>query len=303
VPAAPDTPSAQTPWTRHLSSDVIARLIGRAVVLRALHPVVETGSTQDVALSLTRDGAASGTVVIADAQRSGRGRQGRRWDDAPGGGTLAMTLLLDTPEAAVGIVPHAVGLAVGEMAARMTGADVVLKWPNDVIVRAPASRDGVATSPARKLAGILVQREDVAGRDVLLIGVGLNVDLRGMPAHEDRVCLSTLLGAGWSGGGSASPPIEREDVLVELLGALDARIAQLLEAPMALLDDYRERSDTLGRQVGIDLQDERRMTGTVVAIDDEGRLVVDVDGREEVVISGTIRDHDHDGARPTEEAR
>ena len=302
MPAVPTTPSADAPWTRHLRSAAVEELIGRAVVLRALHPVVETGSTQDVALALARDGSVSGTVVIADVQRSGRGRQGRRWDDAPGGGTLAMTLILDTPALALGIVPHAIGLAVADAAALVTHADVVLKWPNDVIVRATGGGDVPSMSLSRKLAGILVQREQVAGRDVLLVGVGLNVDLRGLPPREDRVCLSALREAGWRARGSAPRPIERERVLVELLRAIDVRVGQLLESPSMVLDAYRERSDTLGRHVDIESPDGRRTTGTVVAIDHEGRLVVDVDGRDEVVISGTVRDHAGGGWRRTEEA-
>jgi BirA family transcriptional regulator, biotin operon repressor / biotin---[acetyl-CoA-carboxylase] ligase len=247
----------------------------------------ETDSTQDVALELARVGAVSGTIVVADSQRSGRGRHGRRWDDAPDGGTLAMTLLLDTPPHVLGIVPHAVGLAVAEAAARMTGADVRLKWPNDVVVRDDGpGRPGCL----RKLAGVLVQREDVVGRDVLLIGVGLNVDLHGMPPHDDRVCLAGLLEPGRDGIASDRRPVDRHQVLVDMLAALDARLGHLLHAPSEVLDDYRERSDTLGRAVDVDLPDGRRFSGTAEAVDVEGRLVVDAGGHREQVVTGTVRD-------------
>jgi len=303
VTAALDPSSVEGSWTRHLRSAAVMRTLASATVLKALHPVAETASTQDVALDLARDGSVSGTAVVADAQRRGRGRQGRRWDDVPGGGTLAMTLLLDLPVQAAGIVPHAVGLAVADAVIRVTGDSAtrptMLKWPNDVIVRDGAGRGGASDRPARKLAGILVQREAVIGRDVLLIGIGLNVDLRGVPPTTDRIGLTELLDVRPDDVGPAA--IDREQVLVGLLAALDMRLGQLLLAPLTVLDDYRERSDTIGRHVDVDLPDGRRVSGTVATIDDDGRLVVDVAGRSESVLTGTVRDHVPDRTSQDEE--
>jgi biotin-(acetyl-CoA carboxylase) ligase len=47
----------------------------------------------------------------------------------------------------------------------------------------------------------------------------------------------------------------------------------------------------LGRHVDIELPDGRRLTGTVQDIDPSGALLVEVGGRIEVVVSGTVRDH------------
>src|SRR5215218_8950134 len=46
----------------------------------------EVASTQDVAHALAADGAPAGTLVIADAQRAGRGRLGREWRSVAGAG-------------------------------------------------------------------------------------------------------------------------------------------------------------------------------------------------------------------------
>jgi BirA family biotin operon repressor/biotin-[acetyl-CoA-carboxylase] ligase len=257
-------------------------VLQQTAVLRRVHPVAEVGSTQDLALALAREGEPSGTVVLTDHQRSGRGRQGRRWDDVRGGGSLAMTVLIDTPPRGVTLVPHALGLAVAKVARRLTGVQVVLKWPNDVVVRvADAESPG-----SRKLAGILVQREHLGDRDVLLAGIGLNVDHRGQPTESDRTCLATLGHDAAADDGS-----EREGLLVAVLLELDVQLGRLHADPAALLADYRRLSDTIGRHVDVELHGGRRRSGIAKDVNDEGALVVEVDGQPEVVLSGTVRDH------------
>jgi len=297
VPDVPLGPTSReppaTPWTRHLDSAAVTGVLARAKVVGAVHGVTEVGSTQDVALQLARDAAPSGTVVVADRQLHGRGRQGRRWDDAPDGGSLAMTVLLDVPPYGATLVALAVGLAVTDAAGRLSGAQdgrVALKWPNDVVVRGGS---GSEDTTLRKLAGILVQRENIASgdaareeaRDVLLVGIGLNVDHRALPPVADRICLAALH--------SVQPA--RDSILAGLLEAIDARLAQLLSdserGPESVLRAYRAASDTLGRQVDIDLPDGRRFTGTASDVDAGGALVVEVDGQSEVVVTGTVRDH------------
>ncbi|MDQ3996739.1 MAG: hypothetical protein M3303_06940, partial [Gemmatimonadota bacterium] len=44
------------------------------------------GSTMDAAHSLAEAGAAAGTLILADGQTAGRGRQGSAWVSAPGRG-------------------------------------------------------------------------------------------------------------------------------------------------------------------------------------------------------------------------
>ena len=102
-------------------------------------------STNDEALALARRGARHGTIVVARAQRAGRGRDGRSWASPPGMGLYFSAVL--RPQLALAQVPPltlAIGIAVVD-AARSCGAPAQLKWPNDVLVH------------ARKLAGVLVE--------------------------------------------------------------------------------------------------------------------------------------------------
>lgn len=267
-------------WASHALDRSVIEVLASNGRVRAVRTVGVVGSTQDVARDLAGGGVEDGTVVLADRQVAGRGREGRRWDDDPDGGNLALTLVLDArgPEAAVALLPHALGLAVLDLCETVGAVDPRprLKWPNDVVVRpGPAGR-------VRKLAGVLVERDRVrppgADRDVLLCGVGLNV------AHPsggptDRVDLASLRGG--------AP--DRAGLLAALLGALDGAVGAL-EDPDALLARVRGASDTLGREVQVLLPGGTHVAGVATAIDDTGRLVVTSGGRRHAILSGTVRD-------------
>ena len=283
-------------WSGPAGGPLVQRSLAACRTVTALHPVGAVGSTQDVALELATDGAPHGTVVVADRQLAGRGRHGRRWDDLPDGGTLALTLILDAERSdpsVLPLLPHALGLAVVDAGRAVLASEGVpllrLKWPNDVVVRSP-ERGGSDT--ARKLAGVLVEREQVraqAGapsgpRDVLLCGVGIDVDLRGRGEAPDRTCLATL-------ATRAGTTPDRERLLAAVLTALDAALDALEADPQALMARYREVSDTLGRRVRVELPDGTVVEGTATAVADDGRLEVTADGRTHAILSGTVRDH------------
>lgn len=121
-------------------------------------------STMDLAHAAAGRGAASGTLIVANEQDAGRGRGGRRWSSASGGG-LWMTLV-ERPASPGGIdvLSLRVGLYMAEALDALAGKRVRLKWPNDLYVG-----DG-------KLAGILIEARWRDQRvEWVAIGVGVNV--------------------------------------------------------------------------------------------------------------------------------
>jgi len=199
-----------------------------------------TGSTNDRAAALAAAGAPHGTLVTAGEQRAGRGRQGRAWV-APAGRALLASLVLRGPDFA--LLPLAAGLAV----ARVAGDGALIKWPNDVLV------DG------RKVAGILAEGRPQEGWAVL--GVGVNVAVRpgDLPAELRDPA-----------GTRGLEPDDVEPTLAELLEALAETLA--LE-PASLLGAYRALDALDGHEVAWD-----GGRGRAEGIDDEGRLVVALDG-------------------------
>jgi BirA family biotin operon repressor/biotin-[acetyl-CoA-carboxylase] ligase len=122
-----------------IRSGIVTRRIGQVI-----HLFQAVDSTNDEAMALAARGALDGTVVVADAQRHGRGRMGRPWV-SPGGVGIYLSVILrpaipphDAPSLAL-LGAMAVAQAIEEVAGLAAG----VKWPNDLIVR------------GRKVGGVL----------------------------------------------------------------------------------------------------------------------------------------------------
>lgn len=199
----------------------------------------QAASTNDTARDLAAAGAPHGTLVTADEQTAGRGRQGRTWT-APRGRALLMSVVVRDPPA---LLPLAAGAAVAEA----VGTRATVKWPNDVLL------DG------RKVAGILAEGRPAEGWAVL--GIGLNVAVRPEDFPDDLRARAGTLGRG---------PEAVEPVLADLLGLL----ARWLGAPPAdVLDAVRSRDALLGRPISW-----AAGRGVGGGIDGGGRLVVQLPG-------------------------
>jgi BirA family transcriptional regulator, biotin operon repressor / biotin---[acetyl-CoA-carboxylase] ligase len=208
-------------------------MIGRP---RVHHRV--TDSTNERARELASAGALHGTLVTADEQTAGRGRQGREWVARPGA-ALLMSLVLRSPGDAL---PLAAAVAVCEA----LPAEAAIKWPNDIWIE------------RRKVAGILVEARPQQGWAVL--GIGVNV--REAPPVEH----STSLGG----------EISVEDLLSRVLVSLDRWLREPLPAVLAawrsrdaLLGQRVRWENGSGKGAGID------EAGALLVDTDSGRVALD----------------------------
>jgi BirA family transcriptional regulator, biotin operon repressor / biotin---[acetyl-CoA-carboxylase] ligase len=202
----------------------------------------ETTSTNDRARALAIAGAPHGTLVTAEVQTAGRGRQGRTWT-APPGTSLLLSLVLRQVDPLLSL---RAGLAVADLA----GSGARVKWPNDVLL------DG------RKVAGILAEGRPQEGWAVL--GIGVNAAL-----EPDEL----VAGAGTLGRARG----ELDAALMELLLALERRLREPAEACVTALS---ERDALLGQPVtwaggsgigaGIDASGALR-----IRLDDGGETLLD----------------------------
>lgn len=272
---------------------------GTGTVLPRIHRLGAVRSTQDEASALLRAGDAPPFAVTATRQTSGRGRLGRAFA-SPDGASLALTFAHRTSldPARRGWFPLAAGLAAVAALGRVVPAAVGeqrigLKWPNDL-----------HTADGRKLGGILVEAR---GGEDLLLGIGLN--LRGPVLDEDG---EPVPGAAWlRGEGGLRPdpgPAEdrrlREALEEALVAALDEELAALESAQgdggaAGTRDRYTMTCLTLGRTVRVDPLGEAAagadvdpaLRGTVLAVDERGRLVLDrADGEGRIAVDvGDVR--------------
>lgn len=179
-----------------------------------------TTSTLDVAHRIAAEGAAAGTLVIANEQTAGRGRGGKSWQSSPGAGIWLTLIERPRDTSGLEVLSIRVGLAAAESLDRFATEPIRLKWPNDLY----AERG--------KLAGILVEarwREQV----VEWVAIGLGVNVR-PPANLDN-------GAGLESG------TDRLDVLSELVPAV--RAAAQATGPLAAheLEEFNARDLARGK--------------------------------------------------------
>ncbi len=233
-----------------------------------------TGSTNtELAAVLAGGTVPEGTCVVAEHQSAGKGRQGRVWE-SPAGAGLWLSVVIDISAVAPvhrGLLPLAAGLAIADALSDVTGLEVMLKWPNDIVIDGPA-RDGLAGP--RKLGGILVEAAERA-----VVGCGINVSgaVNELPTPQ---ATSLLL--------EGAPPVDRARLLAAELSHLRHRVAQW-RTNSGLIEDYRERCLSLGRSVQVLLPGGEVLVGVATAISPDGQLVVtDSQGNTRSVAAGDV---------------
>jgi len=250
-------PSPAESSTAHLAryDGRSAEEIAAALGLPRVAVFDEVGSTLDVAHELAAKGAAAGTLVVADAQTSGRGRMGRSWRSEAGAGIWLTLIERPRDVAALDVLSLRVGLALAPVLDAFTATPVELKWPNDLYVG------------GRKLGGILVEaRWRESAPEWTAIGVGVNLRA---PAGELR---AVGLDAG----------VARTDVLARMVPAMRAAAARTGPLDASELLVFASRDAVVGRRC------REPVAGTIRGIDPSGALMVDVGSEIAIIRAGSL---------------
>ena len=232
-------------------------------------------STNRRAAALAAAGAQEIAVVGADAQTAGRGRAGRSWNAPPGSALLLSLVLRPAVEPrSLPLLALLTGLALAEAAEVVApGAEVTLKWPNDLLARPAGARAW------RKAAGILVE----ASAGTAVVGIGCNVDWGEAEVPQE------LAGTAISLAEAAEGPVGRWHLLEVLLGAFGDRYVTWCAQPTAFLDAYRARCSTIGSTITANRPAAQPLAGLAEAVRDSGALRVrTADGRAVEVSAGDV---------------
>lgn len=264
-----EAPDAVTePEIRHFLGETDR--VGRTLVC-----LEEVDSTNLRARQLAAEGAADGTVVVADRQTAGRGRLGRSFQ-SPGGRGIYLTALLRPalPPERLSPVTAMAGVAACRAVERICGASPGLKWPNDPVLE------------GKKLCGILTELslEGETGRvQDLVLGIGINVSQRPEDFTPEVREIATSLAQ------ALGRPVSRPALAAEVIRELDRLYAALTAGEIApYLEEYRRRCVNLGRTVRL-LGPDGGETAEALDIDgDFGLVVRTADGGIRTVRSGEV---------------
>ncbi|MCH7714412.1 MAG: biotin--[acetyl-CoA-carboxylase] ligase [Chloroflexi bacterium] len=254
-----------------MPSDLVSAAIRRGLFTRTVGKRLvffqEVSSTMDEAARLAREGAADGTVVVAETQTAGRGRFGRNWVSP--GGNIYMSVVFRPSLDALPFLSLLAGVATVQTIRKTTGLSPKIKWPNDVML------DG------KKVSGNLVESVMV-GEAVCyaVLGIGLNVALDPSQSEETAGIATSLEAA-------AGNPLMREEILRQLLQDLDSLYLKLCQGQTPL-EPWRAMLETLGQRVQVTWRNDI-YSGLAEGIDPLGNLQLRLeDGRLLTMTAGDV---------------
>jgi BirA family biotin operon repressor/biotin-[acetyl-CoA-carboxylase] ligase len=239
-----------------------------------------TASTNDDARELAARGAPHLTVVWAEQQEAGRGRQRRLWQSPAGNAYWSLLLRpgLEWPD--IGQLAIVTALALHAALRPHVAAErpITLKWPNDTLI------DG------RKVAGVLIEAGGVriggAGRltaDWVVVGVGVNVAHH--PDVGDVLYPTTSLAA-------ERAAVTRDQLLGDLTRAFVALLDRWVREGLGSLRwEYLARAHGLGERIAVKGSEggDDTICGIHQGIDEQGRLLVQTDdGRIRTISAGDV---------------
>ena len=239
---------------------------------KAIHHFESIGSTNDEAYDLALNGAAEGTLVIAEEQLKGRGRLGRSWASERSSGIYASLVLrppLQPKEAPV--LNLAAAVAVSQAIQQTTILVPDIKWPNDILVN------------GRKCCGILTEMNaDHEKVLFVILGIGINVSqTRFPPELLDRASSLEL---------EAKREISRIDLVVAVLEHLESiYLGMLHEGRSWIVEQWNQHSSfAWGKKVSVECGN-RRISGITNGLGEDGTLRVRMaSGQIETVMSGDL---------------
>lgn len=232
-----------------------------------IETVAETGSTNADLIARLAAGEAlpEGYWLVADRQLAGRGRQGRRWLDAPGnfmGSTVVRLHPQDPPAPTLAFVA---ALAVYEtMMLRLTQPHLLrLKWPNDLLLG------------GAKVCGILLERDTAHA----VIGIGVN--LTHAPALPDRIARDLA---------EYGPAPERDLFARELAAQFGRELERWRQVGTEpLFARWQAGAHPVGSLLSVHEGPERLITGTFEGLGPDGAMRLRLaDGTLRVIHAGDV---------------
>lgn len=243
----------------------IESLVAKIPTLSGIHFFSEIGSTNFEAVELGKKSAPHGTLVVANTQTAGRGRLERHWD-SPAEKGLYFSLLLrpDLEAAQAPLTTLAAGLGLGQALRGIGVHDLVVKWPNDLIVA------------KKKLGGILTEMYHSGSKvGFIVIGVGINVGQTVSDFSPEVAPLATSLhqlGQDW----------DRAELLQRLIPAILGEVNRLgREGPASLVKRWEQDSGMLGLQIAFETNGSRDQ-GRTLGLAADGKLRVEKSNGEVV---------------------
>lgn len=255
-----------------LSAEEVKNSLSTKILGSEIKYFTTTDSTNNQAKKLAMQQAPDGTLVISEEQGSGRGRLSRSFFCPKYKGIWFSVILRPKflPQEAPKCTLMA-AVAVVKAIYDVTGVKVGIKWPNDILYN------------GKKMVGILTEMNAEMERiNYIIIGIGINVNIAREEMPEDirdiAVSLSQI----------TKNNVSRLKLLNKVLYHLEQLYIMAQRQNFApILDEWRKYSVTLNQEIKV-ISVNDVTYGKAVDIDDDGALLVDINGQIKRVLAGDV---------------
>ena len=240
-----------------IKKNLVTNWLGRDILI-----LPEASSTNAVALSSIGQ-RKSGSIILAETQKEGRGRLSRGWASPPGGIWMSLVLRPNIPLSRVYRINMAASVSICRAVCQL-GLEAGIKWPNDILIR------------EQKLCGILTELGAQVDRlDYAVVGVGLNAnnDTAAFQSQWRSTSLAARLGRS----------IDRCALIAAILNEMEQALDDM--ESHELYEEWCSRSLTLGKRVRISSA-EGELIGQVLDLDQDGALILEQGGDRRRILAG-----------------
>ena len=256
-----------------LESEIRENLKTRVFGKNDIYYFKTTDSTNIMAENFANAGAPEGAIVVAEFQTQGKGRKGRSWFSPAGKGIYVSFILRPriSPNEAPKLTLMA-SVAIAEAILACAPVDVVIKWPNDILIG------------GKKVAGILTEiKAEMDKIHHVVIGVGINVNTpsESFPLDIRDIATSLLKETGRT--------FSRTVMLKTCLEFLEKQYEIFeMHGFDNILDRWKQLANMAGRKITVDVLD-KSYTGTVEDVSEDGYLIIrDQEGDIKRIVSGDV---------------
>jgi BirA family biotin operon repressor/biotin-[acetyl-CoA-carboxylase] ligase len=255
-----------------LEPDLIKHGLRTSYIGQKIFYYTSTESTNTIAVELSKNGEAEGSVVIAEEQTKGKGRLGRQWLSTANKNILMSIIFrpsIDTSQ--LFFITMISSIALVRAIKKTAKIKAGIKWPNDIYIG------------NKKMAGILTEMDAGGGRiNYAAVGIGLNVNFDPSDYPEIYEIATSL-------SEEAGKEISRIILLRTILEEIEKWNNLLKKGKYnRIYSQWKKHSIISGKRVKV-ISSGIVVEGIAESVDPDGSLIlVDKDGSRKKILSGDV---------------
>lgn len=255
-----------------LNSFEVMQRISNSNLWKKCYYFDKVSSTNDEAKIKAFNDEKEGTIIIAEEQYEGKGRQGKSWASARGTGLWMSVILkpniLPTQAAQLTLIT---GISLCRAIKKSTNLEVYIKWPNDIVIN------------RKKVSGTLTEMSaEIERTKFVIIGIGININTEEFPYELEKKATSLKLETGKT--------YERREIVSNVLEELENVYLQYIKTNsfVPFKEEYKNLCINMNKDVKLKYKNNEIIAKTI-DISDSGELIVKDNNNQNLnIFSGEV---------------